>query len=185
MSDKIYDGEELFKAWVGWGRAATYKMLNEYTETKYGRSSQMGSYYAMWKWAWLNPEKSFPLWNTYRQHIGEKELTWEEYLAFVLEKAVQNGNVSGGESNITRFCVKYGLRKPAIVNVNEIVQVVDKDHSLFSRLFVVYKVKKRKNRKTGEFENMVSMYSILPGDQVENHVVKAESVASTNGRIFF
>lgn len=140
--EKIYDGETIFKTWCGWGAAATGTRLREYAKANFGGTSQMGAEYAMWKWAFNNPEESFPIWKEwhFEKYPDREQPTFEDFTKILLRKARANQNVGGSQKKINRFCAKYGLEYETRIKKEDVVQVVRRNHPLFQALLIVDKV---------------------------------------------
>jgi hypothetical protein len=94
--ERIYDGEDLFKVWCEWGQASNHDRLIEFAREKYGQASQMGPYYAMWRWAFENPEKAFVYWKEwwFLNNPDKDPAVFEEFLIVIRDKAKSNASVA-------------------------------------------------------------------------------------------
>lgn len=136
---RVYDGKLLWETWCNWGAAASNPRLMEFSKQQFGRSSQMGPYYAKWKYAFDNPEKAYELWKEYSFNANPEEPvpTWEEFLLQLQKLGTRNPTIGGSRSNVERFCAKYGLEMDYRVGPNDVIQVVRPNHPLFQSLLVV------------------------------------------------
>lgn len=74
---KIYDGEKIWIEFMSMGKAATYQKIrgfcsrNGMVNPMTGRVSQMGPVYAMWRYAFKNPETSYEYYRKWKMEFGE------------------------------------------------------------------------------------------------------------------
>ena len=168
---QIYDGEDLFRTFCGWGAAASNPKLMKYAEEKYGQSSQMGPLYSMWKWAFRNPEQAYPLWKEYHfeRFPDRPQPTFEEFTQHLLEWGTRNKNIGGGPQRIHRFCAKYGLNMPFTVQEDNVIQVTRPNHVFYQRLFVV-------RRRLEDEEPAVEAFAINPDGTITNHEFRMNEI---------
>lgn len=137
----VYDGEFLFRTWCGWGAAASNPMLMEFCRTNYNTSSQMGPTYAMWKWAFNNPEQAYPLYKEFwfDKYPDRPPLEFKDFLQLIVKEHGKNQSVVGAKSkrNLERFCAKYGLEIESSFSAGEVVQVVRRNHVWYQSLWIV------------------------------------------------
>jgi hypothetical protein len=139
---KVYDGKLLFETYCNWGAAASNPRLMEFARQTYGQTSQMGPHYAMWKWAFQNPEEAYEMWKElqFNKNPEDPIPTFEQFLLKIRELAVKNPSIGGSKQSVERFCAKYGLPMDYRVNPDDVIQVTRPDHALFQRLLIVEKV---------------------------------------------
>lgn len=143
--EKFYDGKILFETWCSWGKAATNPRLIEWAAKNMpnpntGRSSQMGPYYAMWAWAFDNPEESYELWKKWRFDVNPAEVTSkEEYFIKLRDRALGNQNIAG-RKKVERFCAKWGIPMKFRVEKDYVIQVTKSTHLLYQKYLTVNEV---------------------------------------------
>ena len=139
---RLYDGKLLFETYCNWGAAASNPRLIEFARQTYGRASQMGPYYAMWKYAFDNPKVAYELWKEYSfNRFPEEPIpTWEQFLLELRDRAVKNPTIGGTRKNVERFCAEHNLPMDYRVSPDDVIQVTRPDHALFQRLLIVEKV---------------------------------------------
>lgn len=141
MREKVYDGKLLFQTYCGMGTAASVRRLKEFASKempnpKTGTVSQMGVIFAMWRWAFQNPEEAYPYWKELQFNIHpDREFTFHDFLKYLQNKG-KDVNICSRD-NLRRFCAKYNLPMDYRIDRDDIIQVVRKDHPLFQSLFVV------------------------------------------------
>lgn len=142
MREKIYDGKILFQKWAEWGAAATNTRLQEFAKAKFGSSSNMGPYYAMWAWAFRNPEDAWPLWKKFylHSHPDKEQPTFEDFLKILQTKGGSYLNVSGSKRKLQQFCSKYNLEMDYKIKKEDVIQITKRDSPLFQALMIVDKV---------------------------------------------
>lgn len=94
------------------GGASHGKLRAWLWETKRMKASQMGAYWAMWRWAIHNPEKTFPQYSKWYFETAsgdgiDPNVSFEDFLQDLKRKA-QIGAV--GRAEYRQFCERYGLQ---------------------------------------------------------------------------
>lgn len=117
---RIYDGEKLFKAYMGMGRAGSYPKLKRWAEENgminplTGRATKMGLFWSMWKWAFHNPEEAYPIYkewaSQYTNEIAESgfQPTWENFLKEIQTKVKHRREIVS-QRDYEEFCIEYNL----------------------------------------------------------------------------
>lgn len=164
MPEKIYDGKVLFKVWCEWGMAATNDRMMEFSKTHFGAWSQMGPYYAMWRYAFENPEEAFVFWkdfwfNTYPDR--EQPAKFENFLLEIKKRAEKNPSIASPK-RMERFCAKYNLEMEYRITPNDVIQVTKRDSHLFQKLLIVDGIE-------GKF---VSAHFLYPDGTQTHHELK-------------
>lgn len=164
MPEAIYDGKELFETYCGWGAASSTTRLVLYAKEKYGQTSQMGPYYAMWKWAFQNPKEAYPLWKEYcfERYPEKEQPTFEDFVKDLASRG-RNQNIGGNTANLQKFCARYGIPMEFSVEPEDVIQVTRPNHVFFQRLFVV-------SKKLEDAEpQAVEAFAINPDGTITNH----------------
>lgn len=119
----IYDDKLCFETYMKWGAAATHRKLREWCKqvgmVNYmtGRPSQMGAFWALWRYAMQNPEEGFPLYKEWWYHTTlpmsefgrvNPHATFEDFLGDIQNHAYNNKSIAS-QSKYEAFCEKYGL----------------------------------------------------------------------------
>jgi hypothetical protein len=116
---KLYDGKDLWEYYHSLGKAATHGKLREYAKTRgmyshrKGVPSQMGPYWAMWRYALRNPEEAWPAYEKWaKEYEGELiaqgiDINFQNFLEDIREHAKSGGVV--GDETYLEFCEKYQL----------------------------------------------------------------------------
>jgi hypothetical protein len=164
MPEKRYDGKLLFKTWCEWGRASSNDRLIAFSKANFGVGSQMGAYYAMWRYAFDNPEEAFEYWrdfwfNTYPDR--EQPAKFENFLLEVKKRAEKNPSVASTK-RLERWCAKYNLQMDYRIEPNDIIQVTKRDSHLYQKLLIV----------DGIEDKFVSAYFLYPDGTRTNHELK-------------
>lgn len=123
-SRKIYNDELLFKTYFGWGAAATFEKLREFCKrtgqisVKTGRPSHMGPIWAVWRYAFNNPESIVPgtgktTYEMYREwwYDTDAEKKTPTFMHFILNIQTHTYNKKSicGHEKYLEFCERYGL----------------------------------------------------------------------------
>lgn len=111
----MYDGERLWKQYMSWGAAATHKKLRGWVESvgmcnpEIGRPSQMGPFFAMWRWAIRNPEEAYPHYKSWWFETDPLhcEPSYEDFLKDLRKHAINASMLS--VPAYRKFCEKHGL----------------------------------------------------------------------------
>lgn len=141
MKKTVYDGEKLFRKYCDDGAASGARSLarwaNQIGMHPTGEASMMGVHYAMWHWAFYNPEQAYPLWKEwhFERHPEKPVPSFQEFLLELRERG-RNANV-GGKRALQRFCAKYGLEWDYDVHQNQVIQITKRDHPLYQMLMIV------------------------------------------------
>lgn len=116
---RIYDGKRLWEEYHSWGRAATHDKLREWAlangmvNTRSGKVSQMGPFFAMWRYALHNPEEAYPAYERWAKEYEEylvpegMDIDFKAFLKDIREHAKHGGVV--GRQTYLEFCEKYEL----------------------------------------------------------------------------
>lgn len=161
--ERMYDGELLFKTWCSWGLASGHDRLIEFSRSTYGQASQMGPYFAMWRWALENPEKAFEYWKEWYFHNypDREPPTFEDFLLVLRERGKTNKNIAPPKK-LERFCARYNLEMDYHINADDVIQVTKRDSHLFQKLLFVEGIE-------GKF---ISAYFLFPDGTRSNHELK-------------
>lgn len=143
MSRKVYNGRDLFIAYCKWGKAAGNERLKEYAFRTSGRKSQMGPTYAMWRWAFENPEEAWPYYRDYFFEVSPElpQPTKQDFYKLLLEKAEKNeSNAPGGKRGLQRFAALHGLETNYGFEPGDVAQVVRRSSPIYQSLVIVESV---------------------------------------------
>jgi hypothetical protein len=113
---KKYDGKECWELYMSWGGASSYRKLRDWHRANKGYGSQMGPFWAMWKYAFLNVEEAYPAYQKWYADvvasIGDKNMnpnsTILGYLEDIKKHAKNRPNISNLRTYVA-FCKAYGL----------------------------------------------------------------------------
>lgn len=67
----VYDEKLLWETYHGWGKASSHPRLREWAKESgmsnpnTGEVSQMGPWFAMWRYAFNNPKEAYPAWEAW------------------------------------------------------------------------------------------------------------------------
>lgn len=112
----VYDDKRCFETYMSWGAAATHSKLRAWCKqvgmvgTQTGRASQMGAYWAMWRYALENPEEGYELYREwwYENDPSKRMPTLKGFLVDIQNHAWNNKSVAS-VSKYEAFCEKYDL----------------------------------------------------------------------------
>lgn len=113
-----YDGKELWEMYMSWGAASSHRKLRGWLLDERGiKSSQMGPFWCMWRYALKNPEEAFPAYKKWHFDTASNRsdgvvidgnITFEKFLEDVRNHAKGKKTVVG-TSVYKSFCQKYNL----------------------------------------------------------------------------
>lgn len=121
LRDKtVYDGKRLWETYMEWGRGSSHKRLREWARENNmvnpwtGKVSQMGAFWAMWRYAVHNPEEAY---ESYKKHTEEFpeliamgiSVNFEFFLKDVQKHARNEAVVS--RKTYREFCKKHNLEE--------------------------------------------------------------------------
>ncbi len=171
----MYDSKDLFETYCGWGAAASLKKLQAYAKDKYGQSTKMGAWYAMWKYPLENPEEAYQIYKEYYFHRfpEQHQITEREFYEKTLHFAVKYYNIGGSVYNIRDFALKTGLEFEFPYRHGDVIWVSSHQHPLYQAILSVEKV---------EGENVYS-YLINSDGTLTAHVLSIKDIAPINKRV--
>lgn len=116
----IYDGKAIWEKYMSLGRAATNPKILEWCkevgmyDPKKGRPSVMGPYWAMWRYAVMNPKEAYPHYEKWAEehreeliHKGIHKIDFDLFLRDLQEHAMTPSVVA--RSTYVRWCKEWGL----------------------------------------------------------------------------
>lgn len=115
MTGRFYDDKLLWETYMGWGRAATYARLREWCLQNgmynpiTGKVSQMGCFWAMWRYAVHNPEEAYEAYRKWQFEYGLFP-TFEDFCKDVYAHAFERRAMVTGKKNKAVFYAKYIAR---------------------------------------------------------------------------
>lgn len=120
--NSVYDGKKLWERYTSWGAAATHKKLNGWATDQgmvtlgKSRSSGMGPFYAMWRYAFHNIEECYPQYRDwwFETDPEHRVPTMEDFIKDVARHARNASVVS--PTRFRRFCAKYNIDINSIEN---------------------------------------------------------------------
>lgn len=116
-TNKKYNGKELWETYMSWGAAASHRKLRLWFEEKGVKASQMGAFWAMWRYALGNPEEAFPAYKKWwfetasNQSDGvvvDSNVDFQKFLEDIRNHAYGKSCIVGRRTYRT-FCKKYSL----------------------------------------------------------------------------
>lgn len=128
----IYDGERIWKKFTSMGAASTTEKLNQWCESvgmvneALGKVSHMGPTWAMWRYAFRNPEEAYPQYKSWAEEyrnelvISGKKITKELFYEELSLKGKHTTVV--GDKEYFAFCEKYKV-KPKKSKKSELVML--------------------------------------------------------------
>lgn len=164
--DKFYEGKLLFETFCGWGAAASNNKLIEFARQRYGRASQMGPSYSMWKWAFRNPEEAYEFWKNYyfEAFPEEQQPTFNDFVVMLKQKG-RNPSI-GGDTALQRFCAKYGLEFDYKIEKGYVIQVTRPNHVMYQKLLVVDDIVEQNG------DSYITAYALEQDGSRSNHQLK-------------
>ena len=161
--EKFYDGELLFKTWCEWGKASNHDRLIEFAKDKFGRASQMGPYYSMWRWAFDNPDAAFEYWKEwwFLNYPDEEPAKFADFV-LVIKKKAENNTTIASRGNMERFCAKYNIMMDYRIERDDVIQVTKRDSHLYQKLMIVEGIENK----------FVSAYTLNIDGTRTNHELK-------------
>lgn len=112
LTKKFYDDKLLWETFMGWGRAATYKKLREWcidqgmVNPDTGTVSQMGVFFAMWRYAVNCPEEAYKGYQEWQMQYGNFP-TFEDFCKDVLAHAFSKKAIVVGKRKKRDFVRQY------------------------------------------------------------------------------
>lgn len=112
ISKRYFDDRLLWKTYMGWGRAATYSRLrawciqNGMVNPETGKVSQMGVYWAIWRFAVRNPEEAYEDYKLWQMEFGNFP-TFQEFCIDLYLHAYAKKAIVIGKKKKKEFIEKY------------------------------------------------------------------------------
>jgi hypothetical protein len=114
----VYDEERLWKTYHGWGKASSHPRLRAWAEENgmvnpnSGKVSQMGPWFAMWRYAFQNPKEAYPAWEEWMKEnmaaIADKHvlINFDTFLKEI-RKVARN---MYSEKKVRAWCEKWKVK---------------------------------------------------------------------------
>lgn len=112
----VYDDKRCFERYMKWGAAATHDKLRQWcisvgmVNSNTGKVSQMGAYWAMWRYAMNNAEEAYPLYKDwwFENDPQKRTPTFLKFLTDIQNHAYDNKSVAS-QYKYEDFCEKWEL----------------------------------------------------------------------------
>jgi len=94
---------------VVWRGAATYRKLRDWHRDEYGFGSQMGAYWAAWRWACKNPEACYPQYKNWFDDKFSQDVTFNDFVKLCKTRVENSGHSILGKRKYGAFCRQWDL----------------------------------------------------------------------------